>query len=126
MSIALRANDREFRSTHPAMAVVRQPSGGDALTRYHGSDVPTAENNYRGVNRTRYRNAELDALIDRYTTTIPERERNEVLAQAINHMTRNIVVIGVYEIVDPTMISNRLGKIDAANPTWNAHEWDVR
>ncbi len=123
---ALRANDREFRSTHPGMEVVRQPSGGDALSRYHGADVPTAENNYRGVNRTRYRNPELDALIDRYSTTIPERERNEILAQAINHMTRNIVVIGVYSIVDPTMISNRLKGVELGNPTWNAHEWDVQ
>jgi peptide/nickel transport system substrate-binding protein len=123
---ALRANDREFRSTHPGMEVVRQPSGGDALSRYHGADVPTAENNYRGVNRTRYRNADFDALIDRYTTTIPERERNDVLGQAVNHMTRNIVVIGVYSIVDPTMISNRLVSVDLGNPTWNAHEWDLR
>jgi peptide/nickel transport system substrate-binding protein len=123
---ALRANDREFRSTHPGMEVVRQPSGGDALSRYHGADVPTAENNYRGVNRTRYRNAELDALIDRHSMTIPERERNEVLAQAINHMTRNIVVIGVYANVDPTMISNRLTGVDITNPTWNAHVWDVK
>ena len=123
---ALRANDREFRSTHPGMEVVRQPAGGDALSRYHGADVPTAENNYRGVNRTRYRNAELDALIDRYSSTIPERERNEVLAQAINHMTRNIVVMGVYAIVDPTMVSNRLRGVELGNPTWNAHTWDVR
>ncbi len=123
---ALRANDREFRSTHPGMEVVRQPSGGDALTRYHGQDVPTAENNYRGVNRTRYRNPEFDALIDRYTMTIPVRERNEVLGQAINHMTRNIVVIGVYAIVDPTMISKRLTSVDLGNPTWNAHEWNLK
>jgi peptide/nickel transport system substrate-binding protein len=123
---ALRANDREFRSTHPGLEVVRQPAGGDALQRYHGSDVPTAENNYRGVNRTRYRNAELDILIDRYSTTIPERERNDVLAQAINHMTRNIVVLGVYAIVDPTMVSNRLAGVDFGNPTWNAHEWNLR
>jgi ABC-type transport system substrate-binding protein len=78
------------------------------------------------VNRTRYRNAELDTLIDRYVTTIPERERNDTLAQAINHMTRNIVVIGVYGIVDPTMVSNRLTGVEISNPTWNAHEWAVR
>jgi hypothetical protein len=88
--------------------------------------VPTAENNYRGVNRSRYRNADLDSLIDRYSQTIPERERNEVLAQAIHHMTQNIVVIGVYAIVDPTMLSNRLVGVDLGNPTWNAHEWDVK
>jgi ABC-type transport system substrate-binding protein len=123
---ALRANDREFRSTHPSLEVVRQPAGGDALQRYHGSDVPTAENNYRGVNRTRYRSAELDTLIDRYATTIPEQARNEVLAQAINHMTRNLVVLGVYAIVDPTMVSNRLTGVDIGNPTWNAHEWNLR
>jgi peptide/nickel transport system substrate-binding protein len=123
---ALRANDREFRSTHPGLEVVRQPAGGDALQRYHGTDVPTAENQYRGVNRTRYRSAELDSFIDRYLTSIPERERSEALAQAVAHMTRNIVVMGVYSIVDPTMVSNRLTGVDLGNPTWNAHEWTVK
>ncbi|MEA2639307.1 MAG: peptide/nickel transport system substrate-binding protein [Chloroflexota bacterium] len=120
------ANDREFRATRPAFEVVRQPGGSDALSEYLSTATPSAENGYRGTNRTRYSSPEFDALINRYVRTIPEVERNQVLAQAISHMTRNIVVIGLDYSVDSTMIANRLIGPDAQNPAWNAHEWDVK
>lgn len=121
-----RAPDREFRATRPGFEVVRQPGGVDALTRYHGAETPLPENGYRGVNRSRYRNPGLDALIDRYVATIPRRERLEVVAEIVNHMTSQVIVFGIYWALDPVLIGNRLLNIHAQNPTWNAHEWDVR
>jgi peptide/nickel transport system substrate-binding protein len=121
-----RAPDREFRSTRPAFEVVRQPSGVDALIRYHGSETPLPENGYRGINRARYRNPGFDALIDRYVATIPRRERTEAVADIVNHMTGQVIVLGIYWALDPVLIGNRLVNINGQNPTWNAHEWDVR
>jgi peptide/nickel transport system substrate-binding protein len=121
-----RAPDREYRSTRPAFEVVRQPGGTDAIPRYHGAETPLPENNFRGANRIRYRNAQFDTLIDRFVTTIPQAERNHLLGQIIQHMTANVTVQGIYWALDPTMIGNRLTNVSGRNPTWNAHAWQVR
>ncbi len=121
-----RAPDREFRATRPAFEVVRQPGGVDAFPRYHGAETPLPENGYRGINRTRYRNPGFDALIDRYVATIPKRERAEVAGEIVNHMTSQAIVLGIYWALDPVLIGNRLVNINPQNPTWNAHEWDVK
>lgn len=123
---ALRANDREFRATRPAFEVVRQPGGTEAIPRYHGAETPTAENGYRGVNRSRYRNPEFDALIDRFQVTIPLQERTRILGQIIHHMSDQLIALGIYWAVDPVMISNRLVNVTPPNIGWNAHEWDLR
>ena len=120
-----RAPDREYRSTRPAFEVVRQPSGPDAVMRYHGAETPLPENSFRGVNRTRYRSAQFDAMLDLYVSTIPRDERTRVLARIIHDMTSNLIVLGIYWAVDPTMIGHRLVNVSGTNPTWNAHQWDV-
>jgi len=59
------------------------PSGVDPLRRFHSSEVALPENRYRGENRSRHANAELDALLDRFYTTVPERQRMDVLAEVV-------------------------------------------
>ena len=127
-----RATDREYRANFPAFEEVRQPNAltPDALTRMYGPEASLPENNYRGSNRMRYQNAELDALIDRFYVTIPRAERNQALAGIMHHMTDQVVPLGIYYNVDPTMIANRLLNIapgaQGSTPAWNAVEWDVR
>jgi peptide/nickel transport system substrate-binding protein len=121
-----RAPDREFRATRPGLEVVRQPSSVDALTRYHGAETPLSDNNFRGINRTRYRNPAFDALIERYVATIPRQQRNQVVGEIVNHMTDQVIVLGIYWALDPVMIANRLQNISGQSSSWNAHEWDVR
>jgi len=120
------ANDRQFRSTRPAFEVVRQPDGADALPEYLSNATPLPQNNYVGTNRTRYQNPDLDALINRFVTTIPLDARDQVLGQAIHLLTANVVVLGLDFIVDATMVDNRISGVDADNPAWNAQEWDIR
>jgi len=89
-----------------------------------------AENGYRGRNRTGYVNAELEGLLDRFYTTIPEPERNSVLGQIVNHLTDRVIIMYLFWEVNPTAISNRLVNVTArqfsAPESWNAHEWDLR
>jgi peptide/nickel transport system substrate-binding protein len=120
-----RAPDREFRATRPAFEVVRQPGGVDALPRYHGADTPLPENSFRGLNRSRYRNPAFDALIEKYVTTIPQRERIQAVAEIVNSMTTEVIVLGIYWALDPVLIGNRLLNVSSQNPTWNAHEWEA-
>jgi peptide/nickel transport system substrate-binding protein len=122
------SSDRQLRSEFASFDFTRQPPDP---TRYHGNQTPLAENNYRGSNRTRYRNAEFDALLDRYVLTIPRPERMQVLGQIVQHMTDQLVILGVFYTVKAVLVSNRVTSMklpdtDVALQTWNAHEWDIK
>lgn len=122
------ANDRQVRSEFAAFDFTRQPGN---VARFHSSQTPLPENAYRGNNRTRYRNPDLDSLIDRYLATIPRQERLGFLGDAVHHLTENLVVMGIFYIVEPALITNRLHNVherrsEEATHTWNAHEWELR
>ena len=127
-----RATDREYRANFPGFEQVRQPNDltPNALMRLHGSEAALPENNYRGNNRMRYQNAELDALIDRFYVTIPRQERNQVVASIMRHLTEQVVPMGIFYNVEPTLVSNRLVNVapgaQGSSPAWNGAEWDIR
>ncbi len=122
-----RAADREYRATSLSFDFRFNPAD---VTRYHSNQVPLPENNYRGNNSARYRNPELDALLDKYVVTIPRDERVQVLARIIQHMTDQLVVVPLFHDAEPALVGNRLLNIQSrrgdAFPGWNAHEWDVK
>jgi peptide/nickel transport system substrate-binding protein len=119
------ASDREFRATRPAFEVVRQPGGWQNLQRFHGANTPLPENQFTGLNRTRYRNAQLDAEIDRFFSTIPRGERNRILGQLVHYMTDQVLILGMFWDTGPTMLSNRLRNVSDPGDVWDAHLWDV-
>jgi peptide/nickel transport system substrate-binding protein len=124
-----RAPDREYRATMPGFELTRQGNDVNTFTRYHSSLIPLPENNFTGVNRARYRSAELDELIERYSVTIPTAERTQVLAQALHHTTEQLVAMGIFYATRVTMVNNRLLNIttgDLANASWAAEQWDVK
>ena len=122
-----RAADREYRATSLSFDFRFNPP---EVTRYHSSQVPLPENNYRGNNSARYRNAELDALLDRYIVTIPKQERTQLLAQITQHMTEQLVVVPLFHDAEPVLINQRVlnagAKKGDALQGWNVQEWDVR
>lgn len=118
------SRDLEYRATFPAFQLQRQPNRLDTLIRFQSAQVPLAENNWRGENKGRYTNPEMDALVDRFYTTIPRQERNQLLAQITRHMTERLNVLGLFNDGIPVMVGNHLRNIYAVNQTWNATEWD--
>ncbi len=123
-----RASDREYRATFPGFDLVRQPFEPE---RIHGSEAALPENRFSGKNRTRYMNAELDTLIDRYFTTIPTQERLQILGGMLQHMSDRVVALGVFYGPEPMLINHRLLNVNtvrapSSDETWNAHQWDVR
>lgn len=119
---------RDYRATRPGFEFTRTPA---APTGYLSSGVPRPENNFNGDNRPRYSNAELDSLIERYYVTVPKRERFDFLGQIVRHITQELVAMGIFYTVVPTLISSRMQQaampiVQGGNITWNAHEWDVR
>lgn len=125
-----RVQDREYRATFPGFEVIENPNDFPSLVRLRLSETPLPENRFTGRNRVRYVNPEFDALLERYFTTIPMRERAQVAGQIVSHMTDQLVWMGLFHQAEPTMIANRLINVTARHEgsvqSWNAHEWDVR
>jgi ABC-type transport system substrate-binding protein len=128
-----RISDRELRTTFPGFEVLGAGDigvGPDTVRHYHSSSIPLPENRYTVTgNNPRYRNAELDGLIERYVTTIPRTERLRLLGQIVHHLSDQIPSMGLFYVVDSTIFSKRLQgmtrRTERATNAWNAHEWSV-
>lgn len=123
-----RASDREYRATYPGFDLVRQPFEPERLL---GSEAALPENRFGGKNRTRYQNAELDSLIEKFYVTIPTQERLQTLGLMLQHISDRVVALGVFYGPEPMLINNRLLNVGTApapssDETWNGHLWDVK
>ena len=123
-----RASDREYRATYPGFDLVRQPFDP---TRFHTKEAPLPETRWRGNNRMRYMNAELDGLIDQYFTTIPLGERRDIVGRMMHILTDQAVALGVIYGVEPTLVGKRLVNVggdlaEGVDDTWNVQQWDLR
>jgi ABC-type transport system substrate-binding protein len=128
-----RIQNREYRATFPAFTLGLMSVGlsPQDVNRYHSSATPLPENRFSVTGNTaRYVSPELDALIDRYTTTVPRAEHLQALGQILHHQTSNVTTMGHFHYVNPTMVANRLvnvtGRGFGVTEAWNAHEWDVK
>ena len=100
------------------------------MDRFASAAAPLPQNRFNGGNRSRYMSAEFDGLVDRYMTTIVERDRIRVLGEIVHHMTDQLNVMGLWYNTEPTPIANKLQNVMAndvggATSAWNAHLWDV-
>ncbi len=120
------STDREWRANFPGFDMVNQPSNLTLLVRFLGREAALPENQYRGNNRMRYMNPDLDALIDRYFVTVPWNERMQVAGQAINHITDRVVNMSLLYNANAVLSNRRLEGVTATNTAWNSHLWDVR
>jgi peptide/nickel transport system substrate-binding protein len=122
-----RALELEYRANFPALEAIGHPID---IERFHSREARLAERGYTGGNNARYMNPEMDALVDRYFTTIPKADRTRVLAQIVNHVSDQAVVLPLAWRADPTAIASRLLNVGVKGPNatqaWNAHSWDVR
>ena len=100
-------------------------------TSFHSARVALPENNYLvSGNNARYRNAELDAWIDRYFTTIPLAPRMEAAAQVVHHISDQVAWMGMFYQTDPQVIANRIQRVtvpkaSGADILWNVNDWEV-
>jgi peptide/nickel transport system substrate-binding protein len=128
-----RINDRELRATFPGFEVLGAGDIGvspDNVRRYHSSLVALPENRFQVTgNNPRYRNAELDGLIDRYVVTIPRTDRTALLGQIVHHLSDQIPSLGLFYVVDCTIFSQRISNMtkrtEKATQAWNVEEWDL-
>jgi peptide/nickel transport system substrate-binding protein len=123
-----RASDREYRVTRPGFELTHQPNEltERALQRFQSKELPTAANDWRGNNRSRYSSPEYDALVDGYVTTLDPRGRLELAKQINKHISEQLPALGLLYRVELMLIANRLEGVSAETSVRNAHEWNFR
>lgn len=123
--------DAPTAATWPA-TITKGVAGGlqaGLFSYFSVSRVRLPENNFQGGNGPRYINAELDNLIDRAVATIPRTEREQVINQAVRHMTENAIAIGAFYQPYNAAVNNRLVNVTTSSTfaqAWDAHVWDTK
>ncbi|HEY3115416.1 MAG TPA: ABC transporter substrate-binding protein [Chloroflexota bacterium] len=125
-----RSSDIVYRATRPGFEVSRQPTDPGNLALFRITNVPRAENNFRGATGPNYLNREFDDLVGRYFATIPQPERTQLLAQILHHVSDQLVMLPIFYDTEPAAVSSRIlsvltKKLDVTAITWNAAQWDL-
>lgn len=125
------ASDLEYRAVFPGFSVQRQGAALTNIRNFHSSQAALPENRWVGGNYPRYMNAEFDALVERFDSTLPFAERMAIGSQAVQHLTDRVIELPLFFDGQPALISNRLVGLTAGGggqkrTTWNAQEWDLR
>jgi ABC-type transport system substrate-binding protein len=128
-----RARDREYRAQFPTFELVETGNSlrSEDVARFQSSRAPLPENHFsRAGNNSRYQNPELDALIDKYVSTVPLLDRMQTLAEIVHHQTANLTQFVLFYGLDPTLVSNRITGVQARGDqwtqVWNVQDWDIR
>ncbi len=121
-----RMRDREYAATFPGYSILKQNDAPDAITRFHSKQALLPETRFVGTNYPRYMNPEFDALIERYSLTIPFDERMQVLRQLARHLHEEAIVSTLFYDPDITVMNGRLQNVGAwSSSIWDVTRWDV-
>ncbi len=128
---AAQNQDAQFRATFPAFSIRSHATGLSFLRYFFHSDVArTPERNFLGSNALRYRNPEMDGLIERYFATVAEGPRMEIATEAVRHLTSNVVTMNLFHGTSPTVARATLANVgpggERAEQTWNSATWTLR
>ncbi|MBM2811897.1 MAG: hypothetical protein HW416_2656 [Chloroflexi bacterium] len=126
-----RDGDQEYLANYPGVEITRRGNFRWSLGRvFFSNESPMAENRWAGGNRGRYQNADLDRLIERHDVAIPLTERTRLLGEIIRTVTDDVVLMGLFYDLDPTVSTGNLmnvtGKYERSTQAWNAYQWDLR
>jgi hypothetical protein len=122
-----RINDREYVATFPSLRLMRQGNEAYMLGRQQSSQIPLPETRFVGTNYARYSNAEWDALIDRFLSTIPRPERIQALRAVMHHISEQLNLMGMFYDADFVCVNNRFQTVTAEETRlWDIQNWDVK
>jgi len=119
-----RQGELEYMVTFGGFLVLRGNRLGPQFLNYHSSRAALPEKGFAGINRSRYQNAEYDALMARLLVTIPFDERMQVLGQILHHESDQLPTMRLIYDPEPTKVSNRMRNVPAATPS-NIEKWEV-
>jgi peptide/nickel transport system substrate-binding protein len=123
--------EREERAVRPGFTdgtgtfMMTQP---ERLTWLHSDSIPNAANRFRGNNRARYANPELDSYIDKFFVTIAPQERIDLLGKVAHVVTDQVTQIATYHTMHAVLINNKVKNFTPRTglaQAWESYLWDI-
>jgi len=124
------AQDLETRAAYPGMYILQTPSVDRNAVSYTPDNVPTAENRWRGSNRSGWTNADYARLAGLFNSTLDSAQRAEQVAQMARIYGEEVAAVSLY--FPPAAwaaVSALKGPKDAppeTNLLWNIQDWELR
>ena len=94
--------------------------------------MPGPQNNYTTGNNARYSNPQWDSLLDRFATTVPIPERNQVQSDMMLFMAEELMQMPILYDASTVLVNKRIVGAGAHHggqngiTGWNAETWDIR
>jgi peptide/nickel transport system substrate-binding protein len=124
-----RVADREYRHTRPAFEILGFGLPSESFANFHSRQIPRADTNWLGQNRTRYSSPYYDSLLDSYAVTVSRPERMEVLRQIVQHFGDQLILLPLTYTTNHVAVGNRFKNITGRGPNWtegwNAEQWEI-
>jgi peptide/nickel transport system substrate-binding protein len=126
------ARDSQVRSTFKSMSI--NTSGAPEIQQialYRASLVTSAENRWRGENRTGWANLEFDRLADALFVTLDPDQRIQQRAQMAKMLTEDLPALTLTPNANPFAYLNSVKNVGKSvlhttgRITWNIHEWEI-
>jgi peptide/nickel transport system substrate-binding protein len=112
------ADDRQVLSTQPFINLSSNGASGFWDDILHTRGIASEANRWNGANNHGYSNPALDAILDRLTLAIDDRERVELSRQAVQEAMTDAAVIPMYWQTDPLFLLAGVRDF-----TWRTFDW---
>jgi peptide/nickel transport system substrate-binding protein len=130
------ARDRAARASFSGFDINTGPTSIlNVGPKFATSDIPGPENQWTGLNRGGYGNADWDRLIQAIGVTLEEPRRLEMERQMLRIFSADLPALPIYFGLELVPVGGGLSGVQPirASPhigtilhTWNVHEWDVQ
>jgi ABC-type transport system substrate-binding protein len=120
--------DLSVRAGYPGLFILSVPINERFPVSFLPDSIPTAENGWRGSNRSGWTNPAYTELIGQFMSTLEFSQREEQLAQMARIFTEDAPTISLsFRPIVWTYVSELRGPTPVppeTNPIWNIHEWE--
>jgi peptide/nickel transport system substrate-binding protein len=128
---AAQGSDAQARATFTGMHTTSAGTLGEGqLVINHSSQIPTAQNRWRGSNRSGWNNPEYDRLFDTFSTTLERERRNQLVVDMARLYSEDVPGLSLYfGLAVLAHVSALRGPGEVAPETdvsWDIHRWDWR
>ena len=115
-------------ATPPAAAERTLKKSASCVMNQEPAQVPTAQNRWRGSNRSGWSNPEYDRLSDALATTLDRSARDEQVLSALrilhDQVPYHTLYFGLGVLAYDRGLRGRRVTVSETNSSWDIHTWD--
>jgi peptide/nickel transport system substrate-binding protein len=124
------AQDSQLKATYPTMLVAGTDAGESALNYLAGTQSPSANNLWQGLNRGGWSSPEYDRLLRAFNNTLDRASRLMIGRQMLRLYGEELPVISLFfpsaSIAYVARLQGPTNVVPESNLAWNIHEWEFK